>query len=106
MYRKNVTSLILKFHYIVCEIYKNHISIFFFPVDIKDIILIHISFDGNNSINPPNVMNESIFESVKRNVMWDIASYVNIIYTDMYTFEDCDINKSAVRELYSLSNKH
>lgn len=79
---------------------------FFFPVDIKDIILIHISFDGNNSINPPNVMNESIFESVKRNVMWDIASYVNIIYTDMYTFEDCDINKSAVRELYSLSNKH
>lgn len=103
-YRKNhFFNIKLSLYTVVCKIYKNNISKFFF-VDIKDIILIQISFDGNNSINPPNVINESIFESVKRNVEWDIASYVNIIYTD--TFEDCDINRSAVRELYSLSNKH
>lgn len=81
-------------------------NVFFFGVDVKEIILIQISFDGNNNINPPNVMNEDIFESVKRKVMWDIASYINIIYTDLYNFEDCDINEIAARKLYSLCDKH
>lgn len=76
-----------------------------FFTDTKDLILIYISFDGNNNINPPNVMDEDMFESVKSETMWDIASYINIIYTDLYKFEDCDINKRAVRRLELLSNK-
>lgn len=96
---KNVYICCIKFMTLYIKMYS-------FFVDIKEIILIQISFDGNNSINPPNVMNENIFESVKRKAMWDISSYINIIYKDMYTFEDCDINRSAVREFYSLSSKH
>lgn len=92
--------------YIVSSSWKQFIKLYSFFIDVKEIILIQISFDGNNNINPPNVMNENIFESVKRKVMWDIASYINIIYTDVYTFEDCNINRSAVRKLYSLSDKH
>lgn len=78
---------------------------FHFFIDTKDLILIYISFDGNNNINPPNVMNEDMFKGVKSETMWDIASYINIIYTDVYKFEDCKINKRAVRELELLSNK-
>lgn len=77
---------------------------FHFFIDTKDLILIYISFDGNNNINPPNVMNEDMFKGVKSETMWDIASYINIIYTDVYKFEDCKINKRAVRELELLSN--
>lgn len=86
-----------------CNVYQNNDSkcIFLF-VEIKYIILIQISFDGNNNTNPPNVMTDEIFESVQKKVKLNIASYINIVYTDVYKFEDCKINDKAVEKLKSL----
>lgn len=70
--------------------------------EIEDIRLIQISFDGNNNTNPPDVMNDEIFNCVKKEVRLNIASYINIIYTDVYKFEDCKINDKAIEKLRSI----
>lgn len=80
-------------------------KMFYFFIDIKDFIFIYILFDGNNNINLLNVMNEDMFKGVKSEIMWDIVFYINIIYIDVYKFEDCKINKRVVRELELLLNK-
>lgn len=68
----------------------------------KDIRLIQISFDGNNSSNPPNLMNNDIFERLESNLGLKIKSFINIIYTDLFHFKECAINRSAVNELQRL----
>lgn len=67
------------------------------------ISLVQLSFDGNNSINPPNLMNEDTFDMLKHRLELQLASFINIIYTDVYDFEDCGINKRAAIMLKSLS---
>nr|XP_034316031.1 serine-rich adhesin for platelets-like isoform X2 [Crassostrea gigas] len=61
--------------------------------------LVHISFDGNCSRFPPNLMNDSLFEELKNTVNWNFESYIDIIYTDDYLFTDCDINIKAAKKL-------
>lgn len=49
------------------------------------------------------MMNDDILKSVKRKVMLNIVSYIDIIYTDVYIFQKCKINDKAVKTLESLS---
>lgn len=74
-------------------------------IEIKDIRLIQISFDGNNRFSPPNLINGDTFETLKSELDWEISSCIDIIYTDVYNFVDCDINRRAAREIELLSHK-
>lgn len=71
----------------------------------EDIILIQISFDGNNIENPPNLMTDDTFERIKIRLKRKFASYINIVYTGKHSFEDCDINRNAAEKMKSLSKK-
>lgn len=65
----------------------------------EDIILIQISFDGNNSDCPPDLMEGYSFQRLKNEVNLNFVSCINIIYTGNYDFKDCDINNKAKRKL-------
>lgn len=81
--------------------------IFFLAV--KDIRLIQISFDGNNSRNPPNLIEGDIFERVQYEVKlktgFCINSCIDVIYKDAYEFIQCEINQTAAITL-ELSSSH
>lgn len=78
---------------------------FFFTLENKDIILVQISFDGNNIENPPNLMTDDTFEGIKIRLNRNFASYINIVYTGKHDFQKCDINRNAEIKLKSLSKK-
>lgn len=71
----------------------------------EDVILVHISFDGNNIENPPNLMTDDTFERINMRLKRNFASYINIVYTGKYNFQDCFINRDAADKLKSLSKK-
>lgn len=68
-----------------------------------DIWLVQISFDGNNSSNPPNLIEGDIFERVNNEVNGLIHSCIDIIYKDAYEFIHCDVNQNAAATLEQLS---
>lgn len=70
----------------------------------QQICVVHISFDGNNSQRPPNLMNRTVFEALQSKTT-RLSSYINIIYTDDYNFIECGVNRDAAEELISLSYK-
>lgn len=70
----------------------------------NDIRLIQISFDGNRRFSPPNLVNGATFERLKSELKWEIASCIDIIYTDEFNFVRCDINKRAARAIRLLSH--
>lgn len=76
-----------------------------FSVENEDIILVQISFDGNNIENPPNLMTDDTFEGIKIRLKQNFASYLNIVYTGKHNFEICNINRNAANKLKSLSRK-
>lgn len=79
---------------------------FFFTLENKDIILVQISFDGNNIDNPPNLMTDDTFEVIKIRLNQNFASCINIVYTGKHDFKDCGINRNAAFKLLeSYSNK-
>lgn len=82
-----------------------HVSFCYLFSGNKEITLIQISFDGNNATNPPNLMNEDIFESIKIKVERDFASFINIIYKDEHSFEAGVINKIAADKLQAVLYK-
>lgn len=69
-----------------------------------DVILVQISFDGNFSSNPPNVINDSLFRKLKKTpkVSLKLKAYINIIYADEYDYIDCEINREAREKLCML----
>ncbi|XP_065943145.1 uncharacterized protein [Magallana gigas] len=69
-----------------------------------DVILVQISFDGNFSSNPPNVINDSLFRKLKKTpkVSLKLKAYINIIYADEYDYIDCEINREAQEKLCML----
>lgn len=71
----------------------------------EDIILVQISFDGNNIENPPNLMTGDTFERIKIRLKRNLTSYINIVYTGKHDFQNCDINRNAAKMLKSLSKK-
>lgn len=77
--------------------------LFFLTLENKDIILVQISFDGNNIENPPNLMTDDTFEGIKIRLNRNFASYINIVYTGKHDFQECDINRNAEIKLKSLS---
>lgn len=77
----------------------------FFSLENNDMILVQISFDGNNSENPPNLMTDDTFERIQIRLKRKFASYINIVYTGKHNFEDCDMNRNAANKLTSLSKK-
>lgn len=77
----------------------------FFSLENNDMILVQISFDGNNIENPPNLMTDDTFERIQIRLKRKFASYINIVYTGKHNFEDCDINRNAANKLKSLSKK-
>lgn len=79
--------------------------VFFFSLENEDIILVQISFDGNNIKNPPNLMTEDTFEGIKKRLNQHFASYINIVYTGHHDFLECDINGNAANYLKELSKK-
>lgn len=81
------------------------VLIFFLTLENKDIILVQISFDGNNIENPPNLMTDDTFEGIKIRLNRNFASYINIVYTGKHDFQKCDINRNAEIKLKSLSKK-
>lgn len=76
--------------------------VFFFSLEIAEIILVQISFDGNYSENPPNVMNKYIFERLQHAVNWNFASYIDIVYSGAYNFTKCETNEKAKRRFKSI----
>lgn len=73
--------------------------------DKREITLVQISFDGNNSINPPNLAKGSTFATLKAEFALNLVSCIDIIYKDEYNFEKCEINEKAARNLISLSKR-
>lgn len=73
-----------------------------FFLEIAETVLVQISFDGNYSENPPNVMKKYIFERLQHAVNWNFASYIDIVYTGAYNFTECETNEKAVRMLKSI----
>lgn len=78
---------------------------FFFSLENEDIILVQISFDGNNIENPPNLMTDDTFERINMRLKGNFASYVNIVYTGKHDFQECDINRNAANKLKIISRK-
>lgn len=74
----------------------------FLSLENNDMILVQISFDGNNSENPPNLMTDDTFERIQIRLKRKFASYINIVYTGKHNFEDCDNNRNAANKLKSL----
>lgn len=70
-----------------------------------DIVLIQISFDGNNIDDPPNLMTDKTFERIKKRLKGKVVSYINIVYTGKHLFHGCNINRDAADELRLLSQK-
>lgn len=66
-----------------------------------EFILVMISFDGNVSNNPPNVMTDSLFRKLKNTLHegWKFKSYINIIYADEYDYTECEINIKSREKL-------
>lgn len=79
--------------------------LFFFSLENEAIILVHISFDGNNIENTPNLMTDDTFKRIKTHLKRNIVSYINIVYSGNHEFQKCDINRNAVHNLKSLSKK-
>lgn len=77
----------------------------FFLIGNEDIILIQISFDGNNIENPPNLMTDDTFERIQIRLKQRFTSYINIVYTGKHNFQNCDINRNAAEKMKSLSKK-
>lgn len=78
---------------------------YFFLIGNEDIILIQISFDGNNIENPPNLMTDDTFERIQIRLKQRFTSYINIVYTGKHNFQNCDINRNAAEKMKSLSKK-
>lgn len=74
-------------------------------IEKKDLRLIQISFDGNNRLNPPNLVKGETFETLQSELGMEIASCIDIIYNDVYNFVHCDINRRAAREIELLSDR-
>lgn len=69
----------------------------------QDITLIQISFDGNNKDDPPNLMVEDIFDSIKIQCKpCNFSSFINITYSDEKTFESGTVNRKAAKKFISL----
>lgn len=64
-----------------------------------------ISFDGNNSSNPPNLIDGDIFQRVNNKVNGLIYSCIDVIYKDAYEFIHCAVNKKAAITLELLSTQ-
>lgn len=79
--------------------------LFFFTLENKDIILVQISFDGNNIDNPPNLMTDDTFEVIKIRLNQNFASCINIVYTGKHDFKDCGINRNAAFKLLESNKK-
>lgn len=77
----------------------------FFFLGKDDIILIQISFDGNNIDNPPNLMTDETLDGINIRLKQNFVWYINIVYSGKHDFEDCDINRDAADKLKSLSKK-
>nr|XP_034321646.1 uncharacterized protein LOC117688069 isoform X2 [Crassostrea gigas] len=73
--------------------------------DKREFTLVQISFDGNNSINPQNLVKGSTFATLKAEFEFNLVSCIDIIYRDEYDFENCEINEKAARNLISLSKR-
>lgn len=73
------------------------VSCCFLVLGSQDIALIQISFDGNNSDSPPNLMEGNIFKRLKNEVALNLVSCIDIIYTGDFYFEDCSINRRAAK---------
>lgn len=69
-----------------------------------EICLVQISFDGNCSWNPPSLMDDNTFKSLKNSFKLNFASYTNVIYEDAFQFTFCDINWSAATEISKYYN--
>lgn len=69
--------------------------------------LVQISFDGNCSQNPPNLMTNTVFDALQNNVNIYFDLYINIIYTDDYNFIKCKKNEEATEgiKLYLASKQ-
>lgn len=76
-----------------------------FFLENEAIILVHISFDGNNIENPPNLMTDETFERIKIRLERNFVSYINIVNTGDHNFQECDINRNAANKLKSSSKK-
>lgn len=87
------------------EIWRVLSSWLFFFLENEAIILVHISFDGNNIENPPNLMTDETFERIKIRLERNFVSYINIVYTGDHKFQECDINRNAANKLKSSSKK-
>lgn len=90
---------------VLCHLIKDNMT----KYDLKDnqienITLTQISFDGNNTYKPPNLMNEDIFETINLETGVNFLSFINITYSDENNFERCTINKTAARKLRLLLN--
>lgn len=70
-----------------------------------DIRLVQISFDGNNSSNPPNLIDGNTFERVNNKVNGIINSCIDVVYKDAYEFIHCDVNQKAAITLELLSTR-
>lgn len=70
-----------------------------------DIVLIQISFDGNNIDDPTNLMTDNTFERIQMRLKRKFVWYINIVYTGKHNFQDCYTNRDAADKLRSLSKK-
>lgn len=70
-----------------------------------DIRLVQISFDGNNTNNPPNLIEGDVFERVNNEVNGLVNSCIDVIYKDAYEFIHCDVNQKAAITLELLSTR-
>lgn len=70
-----------------------------------DIVLIQISFNGNNIEDPPYLMTDNTFEKIQIRLKRKFVWYINIVYTGKHNFQDCSRNRDAADMLRSLSKK-
>lgn len=90
---------------VLCDLIKDNVTKYDLTDDqTKNITLVQISFDGNNTYKPPNLMNEDIFETINLTTDCKFFSFINITYSDENNFERYTINKTAARDLQMLLN--
>lgn len=68
----------------------------------SEVILVQISFDGNFSSNPPNMMDDVLFEKLEIAVARKFNSYINIVYADGYDYTNSPFNMESAERLNNM----
>lgn len=101
----NMLSLLFsKFLTLNIELWRLIILVVFLGKD-DMIVLIQISFNGNNIDDPPYLMTDNTVKRINDRLIRKFVWYINIVYSGKHNFQDCSRNRDAADMLRSLSKK-